>query len=72
MEPHQPGTHSDDHDHDHDHDHADGHAHGHHGHVHSIADGMNARMGIALMLNLTFVVIEGSFGLASNSVALIA
>ncbi|MDP9065126.1 MAG: cation diffusion facilitator family transporter [Pseudomonadota bacterium] len=70
MEPHQPGTHSADHDHDH--DHANGHAHGHHGHAHSIADGMNARMGIALMLNLTFVVIEGSFGLASNSVALIA
>jgi cobalt-zinc-cadmium efflux system protein len=78
----------DDHDHDHGHDHAhhdhehehepahaDGHDdHGHgHGHVHALpADGINARMGIAVALNVAFVIVEGGFGFVSNSVALIA
>jgi len=63
------------HDHDHDHDavHAHhGHAHGH-SHAHALtADGINARMGLAVLLNVIFVVIEGAFGFLSNSVALIA
>src|ERR1700683_5191689 len=61
-----------DHEHDHDHDPAHGSGHGH-GHAHGLpAQGINARMGIAVALNLTFVVFEGSFGFLSNSVALIA
>src|SRR6202023_4120042 len=36
------------------------------------ADGINARMGIAVGLNVIFVAIEGTFGFLSNSVALIA
>ena len=50
----------------HDHDHAHGHAHG------IPIEGVNLRMGIAVALNLVFVVIEGGFGFLSNSVALIA
>jgi len=72
-----------DHDHDHAHDHqhagharAPGDAHGHshaHGHAHVISpDGVSLRMGIAVALNLVFVVVEGGFGFISNSVALIA
>jgi cobalt-zinc-cadmium efflux system protein len=59
------------HDHAH-HDHAH-HDHGGHGHSHAIpADGISMRMGIAVALNLVFVVVEGGFGFISNSVALIA
>src|SRR6202789_321905 len=69
--------HNHDHAHDHDHDHAGqehGHGHGHdHSHAHVIpADGISLRMGIAVALNLVFVVVEGGFGFVSNSVALIA
>src|SRR6202041_3765179 len=69
--------HNHDHAHDHDHDHAGqehGHGHGHdHSHAHVIpADGIRLRRGIAVALNLVFVVIEGGFGFLSNSVALIA
>src|SRR5580698_8504638 len=74
------------HDHAHDHDHAHGHEHEHeheqghshehghaHGHAHVIpADGISLRMGIAVALNLVFVIVEGGFGFISNSVALIA
>src|SRR5271155_1882915 len=66
------------HDHNHDHRHADDHASDHdhtqgHGHAHAIpSDGVNLRMGIAVALNLVFVVVEGGFGFLSNSVALIA
>lgn len=72
------------HDHSHDHDtaasgswhaaSAEGDGHGHsHGHSHTLtADGINARMGIAVALNVIFVAIEGTFGFLSNSVALIA
>jgi cobalt-zinc-cadmium efflux system protein len=62
----------------HDHGHGEAHAHGHehshgHGHAHVISpDGVNLRMGIAVALNLVFVIVEGGFGFASNSVALIA
>ena len=63
-------AHGHEHDHDHDHDHA--HSHGH-AHVHAVpAEGINFRMGAAVLLNLTFVIIEGGFGFLSNSVALIA
>jgi len=77
--------HDHDHDHDHDHehgqgapgeahDHAPAHSHRHsHGHAHgAAAQEVNIRMGIAVALNLLFVVIEGCFGFLSNSVALIA
>src|SRR6202789_3184975 len=65
------------HDHAHDHDHAGqehGHGHGHdHSHAHVIpSDGINTRMGIAVALNIAFVIVEGGFGFISNSVALIA
>ena len=64
--------HKEHHDHDHDHDHAHGHSHAH-GHAHVISpDGVSLRMGIAVALNLVFVVVEGGFGFMSNSVALIA
>ena len=44
-----------------------------HGHAHTIGpEGVTLRMGIAVALNLCFVVIEASFGFLSNSVALIA
>ena len=52
--------------HSHDHGHASGHAHA------MPIEGVNLRMGIAVALNLIFVVIEGGFGFLSNSVALIA
>jgi cobalt-zinc-cadmium efflux system protein len=72
---HQGGSHGDTHAHDHhkSHDHQ-GDSHGHaHGHAHALtAEGINKRMGIAVALNLIFVVIESSFGFLSNSVALIA
>jgi cobalt-zinc-cadmium efflux system protein len=67
--------HKHEHNHDHHgHDHTHGHGHGHgHGHAHAIpSDGVNLRMGIAVALNLVFVVVEGGFGFLSNSVALIA
>jgi len=57
--------------HDDPHDH--GHDHGAHGHAHVMpTDGISLRMGIAVALNVVFVVIEGGFGFLSNSVALIA
>ncbi len=57
--------------HTHDHDNGDGH--GHHGHSHALTEeGINARMGIVVALNVIFVGVEGFFGFLSNSVALIA
>jgi cobalt-zinc-cadmium efflux system protein len=70
---HEEHSHDHEHPHDHDHSHDHGTAHHGHGHAHGIpADGVNLRMGIAVSLNLIFVVIEGGFGFVSNSVALIA
>jgi cobalt-zinc-cadmium efflux system protein len=66
MEHHDHGAHE----HDHAHEREHGHAHGH-GHALSV-DGINARMGIAVALNVVFVIVEGGFGFLSNSVALIA
>ena len=84
MEHNDPHSHHDnDHDHDHKHEHAHEHDHehdhvqpgGHHGHNHAhvlTSDGVGKRMGLAVALNVTFVVIESVFGFMSNSVALIA
>ena len=58
------------HDHPHEHSHDHGHASGH-GHAMPI-EGVSLRMGIAVALNLVFVVVEGGYGFLSNSVALIA
>jgi cobalt-zinc-cadmium efflux system protein len=77
MNPMEP---KDDHHGPHDHGHAPhdqahehSHDHGHAGHAHGMPiEGVNLRMGIAVALNLVFVVIEGGFGFLSNSVALIA
>ena len=84
QDDHGHGTHGHDHDHGHDRDHdpvpgsehipaeGDGHVHSH-AHSHGLtADGINARMGVAVGLNVIFVAIEGTFGFISNSVALIA
>ena len=70
---HDP-AHGESHAHTHSHDSHD-HSHGAHGHGHSHAiptDGINLRMGIAVGLNVLFVLVEGGFGFVSNSVALIA
>jgi cobalt-zinc-cadmium efflux system protein len=75
-----PQGHTEDHDHAHGHEHgahdhgqthAHGHKHGSLGHAHP-ADRISIRMAIAVVLNLSFVLIEGFFGYLSNSVALIA
>ena len=64
---HDGGHAHDQHEHDHAHDHSG------HSHAHVVpGDGVNLRMGIAVGLNLVFVVVEGGFGFVSNSVALIA
>jgi cobalt-zinc-cadmium efflux system protein len=64
------------HDHAHGHDHArhahdGGHAHGGAGHAHAPADFGRAFM-IGTALNVGFVLVEAGFGIASNSVALLA
>jgi cobalt-zinc-cadmium efflux system protein len=68
---HDHGGHSHDHD-DHDHDaHDHGHAHAHGGHVHAPAS-FGRAFAIGISLNLGFVIIEALYGLASNSVSLLA
>lgn len=70
MTPHSHPTADDHADHQHK-DHAHGHDHGHAGHVHAPANfGPAFALGIAL--NTAFVIIEGIYGYASNSTALIA
>lgn len=54
----------------HDHDHA-GHDHGAHGHAHAPLD-FGRAFALGIGLNTAFVLIEAGFGIASNSVALIA
>jgi cobalt-zinc-cadmium efflux system protein len=76
QDDHTQRDHGHQHDHEREHDHAH-HDHAHHdhasGHAHGMPiEGVNLRMGIAVALNLAFVVIEGGFGFLSNSVALIA
>jgi len=71
MEHQHDHAHGDVRDHDHAHEHSHhGHASGH-GHAMPI-EGINLRMGIAVALNVVFVVVEGGYGFLSNSVALIA
>jgi len=72
--PHRGHDHEPGHDHEHEHEAEPGHGHAHgHGHSHGLTtQAINARMAIAVALNLIFVVIEGGFGFLSNSVALIA
>jgi cobalt-zinc-cadmium efflux system protein len=66
---HADDQHEQNHSHAHD---QPGHSHDH-GHAHVVrGDGVNLRMGVAVGLNLVFVVVEGGFGFVSNSVALIA
>jgi len=79
SDPEHEHGHEHEHDHDHDHEHEHEQAQGHehaahsHGHAHHLSvHGQNVRMGIAVGLNLCFVVIESCFGFISNSVALIA
>jgi cobalt-zinc-cadmium efflux system protein len=63
---------SHDHDHhDHDHDHDHNHDHGPGGHHHAPAS-FGTAFALGIGLNTAFVVIEGLFGYAGNSVALIA
>lgn len=75
--------HASDHDHDHpdhdphhgdahgsSHDHAHGHAHGH-GHAHAPASYGRAFL-IGTLLNVTFVIVEGGYGIATQSMSLLA
>ena len=64
--------HSHDHAHAHDHAHDHGHAHGHgHSHAHHLpAD--NRAFVIGIGLNVAFVIIEAGYGLAADSLALLA
>ena len=52
------------------HDHSHGHSHGH-GHTHAPAD-FGRAFAIGTALNLAFVVVEAGFGIAADSVALLA
>ncbi|HWK36223.1 cation diffusion facilitator family transporter, partial [Sphingomonas sp.] len=63
-----------DHDHSHGHDHRHGHGHGHGGaHRHSHAPASFGRaFAIGTALNLAFVAVEAGFGIAADSVALLA
>lgn len=62
------------HDHDHIHDHSQRGAHSHHGHHHGDISALhrNRAFGIAVFLNVAFVIIEFGFGIAANSTALMA
>ena len=61
------------HDHEHhDHDHASGHSHAH-GHAHSHAPAnFDRAFAIGIALNVGFVVVEAAYGIAANSLALLA
>lgn len=61
-------AHGDHHGHDHGHAHAHGHAHGH---SHAPAD-FGRAFAIGIGLNTAFVVVEAGFGIAGNSMALLA
>ena len=58
------------HDHDHDHDHDHGHDHGH-GHVHAPVD-FGTAFAVGAALNIALVAAQVAYGLAANSVALLA
>jgi len=56
----------------HDHDHASGHSHAH-GHAHSHAPAnFDRAFAIGIALNVGFVVVEAAYGIAANSLALLA
>ena len=58
--------------HHHDHDHSHGHAHGGgHAHAHAPKD-FGVAFAIGVALNLGFVIVEASYGLLANSIALVA
>ncbi len=62
------------HAHDHDHGHDPGHQHGHrhhHGHSHGAPD-FNRAFAIGVILNTGFVIVEGTYGFALNSLALLS
>ena len=73
MASHFQAGHADEaHGHGHGHGHGDGHGHGHgHGHSHAPAD-----FGLAFLIgtiaNAAFVVVEAGYGIAANSMALVA
>jgi cobalt-zinc-cadmium efflux system protein len=57
----------------HEHDDAADRAGGHAGHAHgAVPERLDARFAIAIGLNLVFVIVEGTYGVLANSVALIA
>lgn len=60
--------------HDHHHGHAHHGTHSHHGHHHGDVSALhrNRAFGVAVFLNVAFVVIEFGFGVAANSTALMA
>ena len=62
-----------DHDHDHDHDH-NGHGHhGHsHGHHHADPSTQGRALGVSIVLNTAFVVVEAVYGYLAHSTALLA
>jgi cobalt-zinc-cadmium efflux system protein len=64
---HDPDMAPHDHHHDH-HDHHHAHGHGHH----HVPARMDRRFAIGAAVNLGFVILEAGFGLAANSVALVA
>lgn len=65
-----------DHEHDHDDGHGHGHSHGHeHGHGHAYSHtpkSFGRAFAIGIALNVAYIVVEAGFGVASNSLALLA
>jgi cobalt-zinc-cadmium efflux system protein len=59
------------HTHDREHEHGHDHGHGHHHHSHAPAD-FNRAFAIGVVLNTGFVVVEATYGLLANSLALLA
>ncbi|WP_106640418.1 cation diffusion facilitator family transporter [Allosphingosinicella vermicomposti] len=57
--------------HAHNHSHGHSHGHGHHGHAHAPAD-FGRAFAIGITLNLSFVIVEATFGFLSGSMALLA
>ncbi len=62
----------DGHEHHHDHHHNHDHGHGHHHHRHHAPDRIDRAFALGAAVNLAFVVGEIGFGVAANSMALIA
>jgi cobalt-zinc-cadmium efflux system protein len=70
---HHHGAHDNGHPHWHSHDHSHGHSHGHsHAHHHHVPARLDRIFAIGAAVNLAFVVGEVGFGIAANSMALIA